>query len=1326
MEGLCIPAPPACYRGSGQKMSAVMFLPALLSVVMLVILTSTTRRSPHLLLLMGTLGVLMLTLALLNVGLGLRRNAGERDGARRDYLAALARCEAQAARILEACVREETQRYPAPLVLPLRLGRGMPPPSGPIRVGQALLAPPYTVTLAEDPPGERDDAARRARDRCATEVQRPILGPALLDLPAYSTVTVSGEAAWAWVRALLCQLAASILPGDLAIIPGDHVPAAEAGWLSWLPSYAVSEPGLGKAIYLIIKGPFGEPDCPGSSSRLILHVRDKPEREKSHPEEVGPPAQPRALARDWPAQHEAGPLPEPGSLVALVDYPDGAVPAHLSLADSTGVRRGIPDLLDLDGATYCARALYRARGTAAQDSSGAQGFAKLLGLPSLTPQPVSPHASSPAPHPSAPQLPGSSSPPHRPAATLRVPLGLDPQGAPVWLDLNEAAAGGMGPHGLLVGATGSGKSELLRTLLLGLCLTHSPEQLNLVLIDYKGGASFHPFAELPHTAALVTNLERDSSLSERMEETLRGEMNRRQHLLAEHGQHSHLGEYEAARARGAHGGPLLAPLLIIIDEFAELLSDHPDLIDTIVAIGRLGRSLGIHLLLATQRLDEGRLRGLDSHLSYRIALRTFSEYESRAVIGTPQAAHLPPEPGCGFLACGGAPHRFTGFYVSAPLAARPVQVPAVRRRSSGPPATPLTHAASGAGTVQTGPSTLTAALEPLRGAGPRAHPIWLEPLTRPRHLTELIAVRSSSRFGVYAPSQRAAPLRLTLGERDLPLLQRREAFHIDLGDSHLLVLGAPGAGCDEALRTVAGALALGYTPAEAQYVLCDASGSELAALINVPHICFRVAHSEPERMRAGLVELRNMLRAREAARSGESPSPDPFGEIFIFLRGWSVLRARPELDEPLTELIERGPASRIHIITTAARPTEIPAHLRDFFTTRLELRLADPYDSYAPHRRAATVPVGCPGRGITPAGEHFLLATTKPHSIRSEAASPPVYSTVPPANSLGPRPDSPGVGQGDLLADIRAAWSGPPAPQLWELPTHLDYQELLAGCGLHKPSLHSLRVGVSARNRGPATLDLAATGHALIIGEAGSGKTAALRLLAQQLTHISPLPRLFLIDPHGHLRTCLPPELIAGSYRSATQARADMEALAQVLAARRTQTHSTADRAHIPDTTGRTEPASSPAPPPSPSPAPIIVMVDDAELLDPQSFPLAPLAEVLVDAAELGWHLILATAEPAHLSHLPLWRRLLATSPAVFLLSGDFRYRGVSARRDIPGRAQLIIGPAADTVQIAWSPPAAANLSESNRVSPARRGTAPENPRVSVGSPGTRRGVAPP
>ncbi|MDV2436713.1 FtsK/SpoIIIE domain-containing protein [Actinotignum sanguinis] len=1302
MEVVTIPAPPACYRGSGQKMNAVMFIPALLSVVMLGVLSSTARRSAHMLLLMGTLGFLMLAFALLNMGLTLRRNAGKRDGARRDYLAALARCEAEAARMLEACVREEAEHYPAPLVLPLRLSRGMPPAPGPIRVGQALLAPPYTVTLAEDPPGERDDAARRARDRCAAEVQRTIPGPGLLDLPSYSTVRVSGEAAWAWVRAVLCQLAASIPPGDLAISPDDNVPAAEAGWLSWLPPCAVTEAGRGRVTHLIIKGSAGAPGPPGppglprpsrvlgppgaagSPSHITLYFREDSGRAGPPPEGPGP--------RGWPVQREASPSPDPGSLAALVHFPDGNDAAHLSLVDSTGVREAIPDLLDLDGAAYCARALYRSRGSAPQSAS-AQVYADLLGLRSLIPA----------------RAVASHRPAQRPEAALRVPLGLDPQGDPVWLDFKEAAAGGMGPHGLLVGATGSGKSELLRTLLLGLCLTHSPEQLNLVLIDYKGGASFHAFAELPHTAALVTNLERDTSLSERMEETLRGEMNRRQHLLAEHGQHSHLGEYEAARARGAHNGPLLAPLLIIIDEFAELLSGHPDLIDTIVAIGRLGRSLGIHLLLATQRLDEGRLHGLDSHLSYRIALRTFSEYESRAVIGTPQAAHLPAQPGCGFLASGAEPRRFTGFYVSAPLAARPAHVPAVRRRSCGPLPPRPADAAFGPGLAANGSCTLTAALEPLLGAGPRAHPIWLEPLTRPRHLTELIAVRTSPRFGMYAPSQRATPLRLTVGERDLPLLQRREALHIDLTDSHLLVLGAPGAGCAEALRTIAGAIALGYTPAEAQYMLCDLGGSELAHLINVPHICFRVDHSELERMRAGLVELRNVLRAREAARSGQSPDPDPFGEIFIFLRGWAALRARPDMDEPLTELIERGPASRIHIITTATRPTEIPAHVRDFFTTRLELRLADPYDSHAPHRRAAAVPVDCPGRGITPAGEHFLLATTRP----------PVDSGLSHVNSPGARRDVPALHldvpashldvsashRGDLLADIRAAWAGPPAPQLWELPAHLSYQELLAGGVPSRPSLNALQLGVSARHRGPAALDLATTGHVLIIGEAGSGKTATLRLLLNQVTQSAPPPRLFLIDPHGQLRTCVPPELIAGSYRTGAQARADMEALAQVLAARRSP---------VPRANNNMEVAAPPAP--------IIVMVDDAELLDPQSSALTPLGEVLVDAAELGWHLILTTAEPAHLSHIPLWRRLLATSPAVLLLSGDFRYRGVNARRDIPGRAQLITGSLADTVHIAWLPPNPAYLTGGTG-SPGAQG---KNPRSSVGSPGTRRGDAPP
>ncbi len=138
-------------------------------------------------------------------------------------------------------------------------------------------------------------------------------------------------------------------------------------------------------------------------------------------------------------------------------------------------------------------------------------------------------------------------------------------------------------------------------------------------------------------AAVVTNLSEEAHLVARMRDALAGEMTRRQNALRAAGRFANLGEYDTARAGGAALPPLPA-LLVIVDEFSELLSQHPEFAELFVAIGRVGRSLGMHLLLASQRLDEGRLRGLETHLSYRICLKTFSASESRAVLGT---ARLP-------------------------------------------------------------------------------------------------------------------------------------------------------------------------------------------------------------------------------------------------------------------------------------------------------------------------------------------------------------------------------------------------------------------------------------------------------------------------------------------------------------------------------------------------------------------------------------------------------------------------------------------------------------------------------------------------------------
>ena len=257
-------------------------------------------------------------------------------------------------------------------------------------------------------------------------------------------------------------------------------------------------------------------------------------------------------------------------------------------------------------------------------------------------------------------------------ATKPAPIGYAhrsvalPTGARLELDIKEPAESGMGPHGLCVGATGSGKSELLRTVALGMMARNSPEVLNLLLIDFKGGATFLDLARAQHVAAVITNLAEEAPLVARMRDALAGEMNRRQQLLRAAGCAS-VAAYEHARLANREWAAL-PTLFIIVDEFSELLSQHPDFADMFVAIGRLGRSLGMHLLLASQRLDEGRLRGLEAHLSYRMCLKVLSASESRTVLGTLDAYQLPNTPGAGFLRSStGELIRFQAAFVSGSL-----------------------------------------------------------------------------------------------------------------------------------------------------------------------------------------------------------------------------------------------------------------------------------------------------------------------------------------------------------------------------------------------------------------------------------------------------------------------------------------------------------------------------------------------------------------------------------------------------------------------------------------------------------------------------------
>lgn len=259
---------------------------------------------------------------------------------------------------------------------------------------------------------------------------------------------------------------------------------------------------------------------------------------------------------------------------------------------------------------------------------------------------------------------------------LRIPFGHQLKtGDVMHLDIKEGAEFGAGPHGMLIGTTGSGKSEFLRTLILSLVATHHPDQVNLLLTDFKGGSTFLGMEKLPHTAAVVTNMEEEAELVGRMGEVLTGELDRRQSILRQAGVQvgaagalSGVAEYEKYRERGADL-PALPTLFVVVDEFAELLQNHPDFLALFDRICRVGRSLRVHLLLATQSLNTGgaRIDKLEPNLTYRIALRTTSSAESKAVIGTPEAQYITnKESGVGFLRVGMEdPVKFKSVYTGS-------------------------------------------------------------------------------------------------------------------------------------------------------------------------------------------------------------------------------------------------------------------------------------------------------------------------------------------------------------------------------------------------------------------------------------------------------------------------------------------------------------------------------------------------------------------------------------------------------------------------------------------------------------------------------------
>ncbi|MGW4560913.1 type VII secretion protein EccCa [Streptomyces sp. NPDC004561] len=1165
------------------------------------------------------------------------------------------------------------RRRTDPDFLQVRVGVGDVPVQQ-LTIGQnaagGVLTPPDPFMLNE---------ARALQARYTAVSDHPLTVP----LDRAGNVSIIGERpdVLRVARSLLAQAAVTHAPDDVAIalaVPGDRIEDWE--WVKWLPH--VHDPHSHD-------GALAARRIAPSPAQLAQVIGTDLGRRASYAAEVrrglsdkkALALTDRLLALIDEHGENAVDLPRPDSAVALDDM--GVTVLHLLAEqvhepDHVSVRitvdgdqvvvedlrgqqvartHGVADRTSLSEVEGLARTLAPLRLSAESAAegtpvSGPVGFPQLLGIDDLAAlDPVRQWA------------------PRGERDFLRVPIGLDDRHQPVLLDLKESSELGMGPHGLCVGATGSGKSELLRTLVLALVTTHAPDDLAMVLVDYKGGATFAPFAGLPHVAGVITNLENQAGLVERVHTSLAGEIKRRQQVLKDAGNIADIGHYRALRATARPDLEPLPHLFVVIDEFGELLAAKPDFIDLFLSIGRIGRSIGVHLLLSSQRIEGGRLRGLETYLSYRLGLRTFSADESRTVLETTDAFHLPPLPGFGYLKVDTSTYtRFKAGFVSGayrgpvvhestadaePLAwtypafNAPAQLPTTSEDAQAPRER------------ETGPTVLSVAVDRLADAAEPVRRIWLPPLPEALTLDTAAGPVQASADGLRLTDP-GGPLRVPLGVLDDPARQWQGPWVHDLNTAggHTAVIGGPASGKTTLLRTLALSLALTHTPREVAVYGLDLAGGGLSVLADLPHVGGIATRADHERVARTVAEVRAMLAEREeifrergidsvdqlrALRArGELPRLGST-DIVLLIDGFGALRDEfAHLDDDVADLLKRGSGYGIHVVAGMLRWNDVRIATQSLFGSRIELRLNDPADSSVDRKLSATLSADTPGRALT---DGRLFAQTALPRIDTHATT----------DGLGPALEQ-------TTATLRASWHGELAAPVRVLPTSLPAERMPSTAAQPR----AIPIGVDQETLSPTILDLFGTDqHLLVLGDNECGRTNLLKLISHSLIDRYDKDELVfgVFDPRRGLRGLIPEPYRGGYAHNAALSHALATGIATELAKRLPEA---ADPDALTDEPSFTGPR-------------IVILIDDYDILTAAGQqPLSPFLPYISSARDIGLHFVVTrrVAGSSRALYEPFLTALRETGTTALVMTGDRTegqlFPGLYASAQPPGRGTLV------------------------------------------------------
>ncbi|WP_396911778.1 type VII secretion protein EccCa [Mycolicibacterium sp.] len=910
------------------------------------------------------------------------------------------------------------------------------------------------------------------------------------------------------------------------------------------------------------------------------------------------------------------------------------------------------------------------------------------------------------------------------------------------LDIKETAAG---PHGIMVGTTGSGKTEGLKTFLLSLILGHSPDNLQLVLADFKGGAGVKPFAGTPHVSCVMTDLEGDQAELGRFVDGTFGEIARRKAIVDSIGA-SDAEDYNRRRVDAARdsNGPQLDPLprlFVVVDEFTQGFKMDPTLPGLLDEIARQGRSLWVHLLLASQEVDS-RADKLTTNIGYRLALRTNSP-ASAAASGVPASANLPNKKGLGYLRVGltdemtkiqfeymwrdyrkpGAVREdgtdadlSTGsleyfepqLFTVAPIVDEPGETVA---ELPDQPAddTDNEPSADDDGAIRK-PKVGEVIIDQLRAIPVEPHRLFGPPLDKPSTIDDVVEMYLGRPWDDHYAAQ--PNLVFPIGVIDRPFKQDQQPLLAN-GRGNLMVLGGQGSGKTTTLVDLICAAAMTHTPEQVQFYVLALSGTSLASVRDFPHVGRVATILEEDAIRRTVAELLELLtlrrrgflewdltsmeefRNRKAAlrrQGGQQASDDPvaqdrFGDVYLVVDNFAALsdpastfRGKEVLVDEINKLIREGGSFGIHVVVAVSKPQELGPQMRDLFNEgRIELKADENTVRLVKSSEAKKVPSNRPGRGMVK--QNYVREGVEEVGLHTMMARPALRGTgerVFEAQSVVAR-----------VAQLAESYQ--PAPRVRQLPNRVELAQLRQSAAAHQ---HAGAVWAVNEFSLPVGLGNARSPFLVITGNRKCGRTTTCAAIMSEIGRVyapgsskavpaadapRPSAQVWLVTPGRELLRVLDNSYVeAFSYR--TDATGQLaERLSKVLADRLPE----ADLG-IEDTFERSWTGPE-----------IFLVIDDAERLPGgYNHVFTPLVEAANAAEDVGLHIIYSRQFGGWMSvarHDPLLATMMQANTDLLVMDSDQdegfvrgRWKGHPMPR---GRGFLMgTGGSGSYVQVGWVP----------------------------------------